>query len=260
MLDRLLVGYGAGPGSRDALALARMLASVTGGDLLIASHTDPDLQREACSMPPAERYVHTHEPRFLAGASRARALAEHAELEDADTIVLGTRSAGRPQGRGTAAWLMQHCPLALAIAPEGFAEWTIRWPSVVGVLAGSEDALTAAAPVAVRAARRLHVLWEGERDLDGVRERLPDLGLEHVWVTDQELPAHTEDLLLTCAAGLDLLVVARPAADDERVAELMAACPCPLLIAPPAKRGERDERDGARHDRARFTLAPPQHH
>lgn len=229
MLDRLLVGYGTASGSADALALAHTLASVSGGEVLVVSHSDPTLEAGTVQLPPTERYVRMRAPRFVGGTSRAQALRDHALREGADTIVLGARGAARSSRPGTARWLLDECECALAIAPEGFSARPIRWPSRVGVLLDEAGtALPVAAGIAHRAANELQLLAADPDLIADARDRL-EPALAHVWVTDAHLPGASGDLTRSRVADLDLLVVCR---HDQGIDDLLGSCHCPVLVAP----------------------------
>jgi len=248
MLERLVVGYGTARGSADALALAHMLASVSGGEVIVASHADPAGVGEPVTLPPPERYARMREPRFVSGASRVAALCAHARAEEADTIVLGTRAGGERAGPGTARRVLEEGDCTVAIAPEGFADEAIRWPSRVGVLiADGDGALVAAADVVRRAADDLVLLGDDPLALADAGARIDELGLAHVWVSEHALRDRDVSAIIAGAEGLDLLVVARLPVEDEEADRLLARCPCPLLIpACAVAEGEDEDEDADR--------------
>lgn len=239
MLDRLLVGYGRARGSEDALALARMLASVSGGEVLVACHSDPSSGEHEVTLPPHEPYLRARTPLILPGVPKAKALCRHAMEQDADTVVLGARAAHLPPGIGTAGRILTESPCAVAIAPRGFSERPIRWPTWVGLMVTGEDegALRMLEPLGRSAVHRLHLFWTDREALEAVREGLADMGLDHLWISDER--HEDESQLLEACRGLDLLVIGRPETVDEHVLELLGKCPSPLLVAEAPERRAR---------------------
>ncbi len=137
---RVLVGYDGGPGSRDALALARALCATGEVELTVASirpywpslvgvENFPNIARED------ERWIRRGASRVLgatpfcarvvAEGHRSAGLKELAEAGNSDLIVLGSSNRGRlgrvcPGSVGER--LLEGAPCAVAIAPRGLAE------------------------------------------------------------------------------------------------------------------------------------------
>ena len=130
--------------SADALALARLVAGVTGARLLIAHVIPPSVsaadgpwiarRRVLRERADAERLLDALrrestpelevETRLVECASAARGLHDLAEAEGADLIVLGSCHRG-PVGRvlmgSVAERLLQGAPCAVAVAPRGYS-------------------------------------------------------------------------------------------------------------------------------------------
>ena len=147
----VVVGYDGRDESRDALALARLLAPRIGAELLLVSvFTRAPLEIEALSY---ERALEEDAERFAASireqvgdepartlalpaASAAFALHEVAERERAELIVLGSTHRG-PLGRvlpgSVGERLLAAGPCAVAVAPRGYAERPATELRAVGV-------------------------------------------------------------------------------------------------------------------------------
>lgn len=128
MFTRIVVGVDCREGGRDALALAALLQSAGGGELvaLHACAPAPLLHEDALTRVEAE-LAHvgvTARPLVVTDRSAAHALRTIAERDGAELIVIGSsRVAGASRvlvGDDAAATL--HCaPCAVAVAPRGFA-------------------------------------------------------------------------------------------------------------------------------------------
>ncbi len=166
---RTVIAAHAGDGpSMDGLALARLVAGVSGARLLIAHVAGP---RQAA----AERLLEglgresapelQVETRLVECTSVPRALHDLAEAERADLIVLGSSRhgrAGRVLTGSVAQRLIQGAPCAVAVAPRGFSALNLTYLHRLAVgfdgSPESEVALRQAAAVAGAAGARLRLL------------------------------------------------------------------------------------------------------
>lgn len=141
MYRQILVGYDGHDASRDALTLARGLASIDGAEIILAS-TLENLDPLATPAAAYERAFAEVEERISAsarrilgdipfklltvgGVSAPRALHEFAEEVSADVIVIGSTHRGRlgrvlPGSVGER--LLHGAPCAVLVAPSGFAD------------------------------------------------------------------------------------------------------------------------------------------
>jgi nucleotide-binding universal stress UspA family protein len=136
---RLLVAFDGSDGGRDALELARVLASGQDSSaLVVAVSSNRPLPSEEFLLPPEE--ATEYEPLFeeareklsgmdvetgAYGGSPARILTELAEREDFDAIVVGSphRGAiGRVMLGSVALSLLNGAPADVAVAPKGYAQ------------------------------------------------------------------------------------------------------------------------------------------
>ena len=128
MFTRIVVGVDRREGGRDALALAALLQSVGGGELLAVHACAPERRREDVpSLVEGElvRAGVTATPLVVTDRSPAHALRTIAERDTADIIVVGsTHRAGVERVlAGDEAFATLHCaPCAVAVAPRGFAD------------------------------------------------------------------------------------------------------------------------------------------
>jgi nucleotide-binding universal stress UspA family protein len=129
MFTRIVVGVDYREGGRDALALAALLQSVGGGELLAVHACAPParLREEApCRLEDElARAGVTAEPLVVTDRSPSHALRTIAERDTADLIVVGsTHRAGVERVlAGDVAFATLHCaPCAVAVAPRGLAE------------------------------------------------------------------------------------------------------------------------------------------
>lgn len=151
MLDKVMVGYDGRAEARDALALGRMLAKLTGGQLILAAVLP--VKEEAIGLEGYEAALREDSDRLFARVLpelsgldvRTRvvgddppsdALRALAEDEGADVIVLGSTHRG-PVGRiypgSVAERLLHGAPCAVAVAPRGFASQADGEPRVLAV-------------------------------------------------------------------------------------------------------------------------------
>ncbi len=187
---KILVGFENTEQGRDALELGRVLARASGATMLVASISAPDGNGHVELEPGAERlaaYVSAHlneldiaiEGRCVKASSPASGLAQLAQTEDADLIVLGSthRSGlGRVVPGSTAERLLARSPCGVAVAPHGFdgaQRGEPGWRPLSEATKGSEvrvigvgydgspeadDALKAATELALRNQAALRVL------------------------------------------------------------------------------------------------------
>jgi nucleotide-binding universal stress UspA family protein len=139
MLAKVIVGYDGSAEARDALALARLMAELAGGRLILAAVLP--IHEESIGVEGYEAALAEDSERLLAGVldelseldtetrvrgdqPPAEALQALAEDEGADAIVLGSTHRG-PLGRiypgSIAERLLHGAPCAVAVAPRGFA-------------------------------------------------------------------------------------------------------------------------------------------
>jgi nucleotide-binding universal stress UspA family protein len=157
MFSRIVVGVDCRAGGRDALALAAMLQSVGGGELLAvhACASEPPVREDVLLSVESEliRAGAEGRPVAVTAHSPAHALRTVAERVGAELIVVGsTRRAGadRVLAGDDAAATLHRAPCAVAVAPRGFAG-EARWLRRIGV--GLDD--SAEARIALALARRL---------------------------------------------------------------------------------------------------------
>jgi nucleotide-binding universal stress UspA family protein len=170
MLAKIIVGYDGSPEARDALALGRLLAELTDGQLILAAVLP--VKSEAigvegyeATLEDSDRLFATVLPelsdlnvqtRAAGDEPPADALHALAEAEGADAIVLGSTHRG-PVGRiypgSVAERLLHGAPCAVAVAPRGFASRTHSEPRVLAVAFDSSPESQAALEVATELAQ-----------------------------------------------------------------------------------------------------------
>jgi nucleotide-binding universal stress UspA family protein len=253
---RIVVGVDRRQGGRDALALAELLRSVCGGEL-VAVYVYPfdrSVSLDEADAVEAGMYeemlaeleqelagaIVSARPLVVADAVAGRALQAIAERDGADAIVVGAphrAGADRILGGDVAAGTMRGAPCAVAVAPPGFAD-AERGLANVGVgfdgSAEAREALRLAGRVARAAAAALHVISVAsgavhEHEAAAVAE---GGAYEHV----EGGPAAE---LARRGAGLDLLVVGSRAHGPVRrlllgstSTRLVREASCPVLIVP----------------------------
>lgn len=180
---RLLVGYAAGEGGDDALALADLLCGLTGARptvvrvaavarYLLGDDPERALEREtADELAVARDRLAAHQPRVEAICDRsvARGLFARSEEEGAALIVVGSTERGK-LGRvlpgSTATALLQGAPAAVAVAPRGYGRESEHRIERIGVAVnGSEEsqtALAAAIELARSAGAELRIISSSE--------------------------------------------------------------------------------------------------
>jgi nucleotide-binding universal stress UspA family protein len=129
MFTRIVVGVDCREGGRDALALAALLQSVGGGELLAVHAFAPEHRRgeDVPSRVEGElaRAGVAATPLVVTDRSPAHALRTIAERDAADIIVVGSghRAGIERVLAGDEAFATLHCaPCAVAVAPRGFAD------------------------------------------------------------------------------------------------------------------------------------------
>jgi nucleotide-binding universal stress UspA family protein len=292
MFRKILVGFDGSEHAGDALALAGLLAQVTGASLTLVCAV-----RNAPAYFPLERLedefrdeangvLHgaaadlpsgvDHDSKVVMGLSPARALAELAEAEDADLIVVGSshRSAlGRVLAGSVGQQVIDGAPCAVAIAPAGFREQAKPRLEVIGAGLDGEPqslgALLAAESLASAAGGSLRLfsviaptdLYVPQGSSADVYEAIEAAARQHAHgVVDDAIASLTADVPVVReivegpigpaleaaaeAADIDLLVVgSRGFGPVRRVllgsvsSQLVTASPCPVLIVP--RVGER---------------------
>lgn len=238
MYRRILVGYDDSEGGRDALALARGLATIEGAELVLVAALEYDPL--ATPADAYERAVVKAEERLSAsarqilgetpfalrtfgGAPAPLVLTEFAERERADVIVLGSthrEGLGRvlPGSVGERV-LHGRAPCAVLVAPSGFA--------------GRERLEIAA----------IGVGYDGRNEAGHAREvataLAADLGASVETITVAEDEGDPAEVLAARSRELDLLVVGSRGYGPVRQVliggvsgELMRRAACPVLIVP----------------------------
>jgi nucleotide-binding universal stress UspA family protein len=291
MFTRIVVGVDRREGGRDALALALLLQSAGGGELLAvhACASQPLLHEDVLTRVEAQmaRVGATGRALAFTDLSPAHALHSIAEREEAELIVIGSShlaGAERVLAGDDAAATLHCAPCAVAVAPRGFA----RMPGPlrrIGVgLDGSREsrvALALARRLAHRAGAGIHATtvvpvpvppwpapaWDpewfdsegaarhaAERMLSGIAEELDD-DVAHEIVVGK---AWKE--LASRSADLDLLVVGARAYGPVRrlllgstSTRLVHHAACPLLVTP---RGAHGTADGPATGETRRSAAP----
>jgi nucleotide-binding universal stress UspA family protein len=150
-MKRIVIGYDGGEGGRDALALARLLAAedtvlivgavlpyepvpwidTRGYDRALADHFDSLFEPVGSALGGLE-----FDRRELHDSSPARALQELAVAEKADLVVLGSShrsKLGRISPGSVGERMLSGAPIAIAIAPRGFAAAERHAISSIGV-------------------------------------------------------------------------------------------------------------------------------
>ncbi len=150
-MTKIIVAVDESQGSRDAIALARTLAGVTGATLTFANVFPYDLEPSRGANGEFEEYLRQDSRELLerlrdahgnasvkleaiANASAPHGLHELAEREDADLIVVGsthTGRAGRVLPGSTAERLLHGAPCPVAVAPKGYVDRPAQ-PTVIG--------------------------------------------------------------------------------------------------------------------------------
>ncbi len=237
MYRRVLVGYDASEGGRDALSLARGLAVIEGAELVlgVALELDPlatpagayeratdDAERRLTA---SARELLGETPfrlRIVGGVSAPRALTEFAEDESADVIVLGSthrHGLGRVLPGSVGERLLHASPCAVMVAPSGYADHGRTEISRIGVgYDGRTESGHAREVAAVLAA---------------------DLGASLETITVAEDDGDPAEVLARRSRELDLLVVGSRGYGPLRHAlvgnvsyAVMRSASCPVVVVP----------------------------
>jgi nucleotide-binding universal stress UspA family protein len=238
MYRRILVGYDGSEGGRDALALARGLASIEGAELILVAALEYDPL--ATPADAYERAVEEAEGRLsrsareilgptpfalrtFGGAPAPLVLTEFAERERADVIVLGSthrEGLGRvlPGSVGERV-LHGRAPCAVLVAPSGFAGRERLEIEAIGVGYDGRSEAGHARAVATALAS--------------------DLGASVETITVGEDEGDPAEVLAARSRDLDLLIVGSRGYGPVRQVliggvsgELMRRAACPVLIVP----------------------------
>ncbi|GAA2449111.1 universal stress protein [Actinomadura vinacea] len=255
--EHVLAGFAAGPGGREALALARRIAALTGGRLTVATVHPPDrpaaageartlLEQAAAEAPEAETTVQE-------GRGVGRGLSVLASRIGADLIVVGSTEGGA-HGRiavgSTADKLLHSAPEAVMIAPAGHVPPELPGRLTVAYVRRPQcdEAVVRAALAAARldVPLRLLTLAVGDDSEDRLRDDLAlavrlaaeTSGLE----AEAELAegddvagaiggtGWTEGELLVCASSED--ASAHRVFLGEIALKVLRAAPCPVTVLP----------------------------
>jgi nucleotide-binding universal stress UspA family protein len=238
MYRRILVGYDGSEGGRDALALARRLASIEGAELVLVAALEYDplatpadayeraVEKAEGRLSSSAREILGETPfalRTFGGAPAPLVLTEFAERERADVIVLGSthrEGLGRvlPGSVGERV-LHGRAPCAVLVAPSGFAGHERLEIATIGVGYDGRSEAGHARKVATALAA--------------------DLGASVETITVGEDEGDPAEALAARSRDLDLLVVGSRGYGPVRQvliggvsAELMRRAACPVLIVP----------------------------
>jgi nucleotide-binding universal stress UspA family protein len=209
MFSRIVVGVDCRAGGRDALALAAMLQSVGGGELLAvhACASEPPVREDVLLSVESEliRAGAEGRPVAVTAHSPAHALRTVAERVGAELIVIGsTRRAGadRVLAGDDAAATLHRAPCAVAVAPRGFAG-EARWLQRIGV--GLDD--SAEARIALALARRLgHLAGACVRAITVASPPVPPwpaVAWNPAWASPAEETLPADRLVASVTAELD---------------------------------------------------------
>ena len=244
MYRTILVGYDGRERARDALTLARGLATIEGAQLVLlaALELDPlatpadayerataEAEERLGAAARAELGEASFRLRTVGGVSAPRALHEVAEDEDADVIVLGSTDRGglgRVLPGSVGERLLHGAPCAVLIAPSGFADRRRLEIDRIGVGYDGRTEAGHAREVAAGLAA----------DLEATVETITVTGDGGA---EPANPADAAAELVERTRELDLLVVGsrgygpvRHALLGSVTSELMQAAGCPVLVVP----------------------------
>jgi nucleotide-binding universal stress UspA family protein len=135
-----IVSYDGTAGDRDALALARVFAGI-GADTVLAyvAHSNADHSAAQQMLDAGAAELGNAQTRIVVNASTSEGLRQLVASEQADLIVFGSdyrTPAGRVAFQKSASQLLDGGKTAIAIAPAGYAERTIK---NIGLLAELDD-------------------------------------------------------------------------------------------------------------------------
>lgn len=246
MLAKIIVGYDGSPEARDALALGRLLAELTEGQLILAAVLP--VKSEAIGVEGYEAALKEDSDRLFAAVlpelsdlniqtrvagddPPADALHALAQAEGADAIVLGSTHRG-PVGRiypgSVAERLLHGAPCAVAVAPRGFASRTHSEPRVLAVAFDSspesQTALEVATELAQAAEATLRVVAVHE-PFTATTASIAPMGAAGVGASTQReaMQKRLDEAVAGLPAplrGKGLLLKGRPAEELLREAEL----------------------------------------
>jgi nucleotide-binding universal stress UspA family protein len=260
--EHVLAGYVDDAGGREALALARTIAEVTGGRLTVAAVHSPDraasvVEAQAALAHAADLLAEfpadllTHESR-----SPSRGLSVLASRTGADLIVIGSPPGGA-HGRinlgGTADHLLHAANHTVLLTPEGYVP--AGGPARISVAyvrrPQCDEAVTSAASAAVRLGVPLRLITLATDGADenplrddlalAVRLAAESAGLDAAGVqadvgAGDDVAAAVADLgwnegeLLVCASSEDAPV--HRVFLGETAFKLVRAAPCPVAVLP----------------------------
>jgi nucleotide-binding universal stress UspA family protein len=240
---RILVGYDGRHSSRDALALAAVLAEATDARLVVgavvsevSALSSRSAREEAAAQGSAVAFARasvqlealgthlTAERRAIAAEPAAQGLVDLARSEEADLVVIGATHRG-PVGRivpgTTVDRLLARPPCAVAVAPRGYADHEAADLRLVGLAYdGSNEARRAA-----RVAKALALRASAPLRAFGVRAPLiarPDVE-GAAWLSGEEVAALLERELD------ELLATLPPSIGGQKV--VLAGDPVEALVA-----------------------------
>jgi nucleotide-binding universal stress UspA family protein len=221
MFGKLIVGYDGSEQSRDALALARVLADPSGGKVIAACvySYEPvyskgggdDYTYGEALRADAERVLASaegaSERRAVPGTSPAHAIHGLAEAEEADLIVVGSThhgAVGKVLIGGVGEKLLHGSPCPVAVAPKGFAAApAVEIRKIAVAYNGapeSERALALATRVAIESGGTLQLYTAVEAPVAS----------KSIFPSDYGLPRHSEALFVRAQEQLDAAVAQLP--------------------------------------------------
>ncbi len=196
--SKTVLGFDGAPESRDALRLAAELADARGSEIIpvichrlatlpvIVADSDPTVGEAESLVTEIKQELPGHDvlPRIAGASSPARALHDIAEVEQAETIVIGsTHRAGtaRVIPGSVGERLLHGAPCEVAVAPRGYARGQNFGFGLIGVgYDGTEESR-----LALESARRLAATLDCQLRVIGV---LPDdvSRAQNVWINAVE--------------------------------------------------------------------------
>jgi nucleotide-binding universal stress UspA family protein len=280
-MRKIIVGFDGSEEARDGLALARLLAAGTGAELIVAAAfgsmlagpgVDLGVLQQSYFQNVFEKAANAlgssgFERRELRDASAPRGLAELAEKEGADLIVIGSAhrgAVGRVLFGSVGERLLYGGPCPVAIAPRGYVDAETLDKGVVGVAYDGSDeatrALHAAAGLATLLGGRLSVVTvvddysssvvsptmipqEYLKAIEDSFQRIQDEALEQIRggisVSGAVVHGPPAQILIDSGAEMDLLVMGSRGYGPARrtllggvSALVMREAPCPVIVVP----------------------------
>lgn len=247
-MSKIIVGVDDSERSKDAVALASLLARSSGAELILAnaypfddlpSRTGGGADRHSYLRNQAEAAIKNAQegvldlpaitPRTIAEVSPAKGIQAIAEREDASLIVIGSShrgGVGRVLAGTTAERLLHGAPCSVAVAPNGFRERDAHLTTTVAVAYDHSDESKAALRGATAVARALGARLRIVEVLDAMRMGMPALVSGPGYrLPPTDVEERTQAHLAEVAAGLPEEVNAEPVVtvgDPERM--LAAEC------------------------------------